>query len=86
MRQQHQRQQEALAQLERHRAALHAIPGVVGTGIGLGSDNPAPDAVVIQVFVRSSDQLKAVRQRVSDILGASEAEILVTGEVTAAGE
>lgn len=66
--------------LERHRRALHALPGVVASGIGLTADTGGQ---AIQVFVRSQDDVDAVRASASELLGDTPLEVIVTGEVVA---
>lgn len=65
--------------LERHRKALHALPGVVATGVGLS----AIGEHAVQVFVRSEEDVEAVRASASEVLGDTPLDVIVTGEVVA---
>lgn len=67
--------------LERHRTALHELPGVVGTGIGFRSlSDPASDTV-IQVFVNSSQVADTVRERAEALLGTDRVAVFVRGDM-----
>jgi hypothetical protein len=65
---------ELTARLKRHEAALLAIPGVSGCGIGLaaGSDRP-----VIQVFVAAASATAAVSRAAAELLGTSAFDVVV---------
>jgi hypothetical protein len=68
------------AALERHRSALHALPGVLATGVGRGAAEGSPD-LTIQIFVRSLDHIAAVRASARAILGTVPFHVFVVGEV-----
>jgi hypothetical protein len=78
--------QAAIDRLDKHRDALFALAGVVGAGVGMKQGAPTPHDVVIQLFVRAADsvQLEVTKRQASAILGGSEPELIVTGEITAA--
>lgn len=71
------------AALDRHRTELQRLPGVVGTGVGIPSGADRASDPVIQVFVRSSDNVDELRRQVGRILPQIPVEFVVTGEVTA---
>lgn len=52
-----------VATLERCRAELHAVPGVVGSGVGLRADRP-----VIEIYVagRGGDDIERVIREIAD--------------------
>jgi hypothetical protein len=78
--------QTAIDHLDKHRDALLALAGVVGTGVGMTQNSRTPHDVVIQLFVRAADpvQLQIIKRQASAILGGSEPELIITGEITAA--
>jgi hypothetical protein len=70
--------------LDDHRNELQRLPGVVGTGVGIPTAADRPPHPVIQVFVRSPEDVEDVRRWVQRILHETPAEVVVTGEVSAA--
>jgi hypothetical protein len=69
--------------LDRHRPALRALPGVVGTGVGLAEDAQSSEDVTIQIFVRDRADVARVRNQARSILGQVPQAVIVTGEVVA---
>jgi hypothetical protein len=63
--------------LERHRAELHRLPGVVATGVGAPSAEDAGSEPVIQVFVESSGDIARVRGEVEAIMPGVAVDYLV---------
>lgn len=59
---------ELSALLDRRRDELENIDGVVGTGVGLTSDDK-PARVVIQILVQSPSLVGEVEQQVAALLG-----------------
>ncbi|MGD1991767.1 MAG: hypothetical protein PVI59_01115 [Anaerolineae bacterium] len=72
-----------IAVLDRHRPALRALPGVVGTGVGLAEEAQSTEDVTVQVFVKDSADVTRVRRQAQAILGQVPLEVIVTGEVVA---
>lgn len=72
-----------IAVLDRHRAALQALPGVVGSGVGISQDAQSTDDVTVQVFVGDPADVMPVRDQARAILGQVPLEVVVTGEVVA---
>ena len=72
-----------IAVLDRHRAALRTLPGVVGTGVGLEEDAASPEDVAVQVFVRDRADVARVRRQARSILGQVPLAVIVTGEIVA---
>jgi hypothetical protein len=66
--------------LERRRDELHAIDGVVGSGVGLTGSGD----VAIQLFVRSAQDVANAERQASALLGEIPLEVVVSGDVTAA--
>ena len=66
--------------LERRRRELHAIDGVVGSGVGLTRSGD----VLIQLFVRSAQDAAYAERQASELLGDIPLEVVVSGDVTAA--
>lgn len=66
--------------LERHRSALHALPGVVGTAVGFRSPQRPDGEVVIQVFVRSDEVVDEVSERAAALVGADQVQVIVSGD------
>jgi hypothetical protein len=66
--------------LERRRDELHAIDGVVGSGVGLTRSGD----VAIQLFVRSAQDVANAERQASALLGEIPLEVVVSGDVTAA--
>ena len=66
--------------LERRRGELHAIDGVVGSGVGLTRSGD----VAIQLFVRSAQDAAYAECQASELLGDIPLEVVVSGDVTAA--
>lgn len=61
--------------LQEHEAALLAIPGVTGCGVGLAADGSG--RAVIQVFVAEASRAGNVRKEMSGILRSVPAEVVV---------
>jgi hypothetical protein len=72
-----------IAVLDRHRPALRALPGVVGTGVGLAEEAQSTEDVTVQVFVKDSADVTRVRRQAQAILGQVPLDVIVTGEVVA---
>jgi hypothetical protein len=76
---------ESIAQatrlLERHREELHAIPGVIGTGVGRRQFPPGSEDIVIQIFVVRMEDIAGVVESVSRILNRSDVEVIASGEM-----
>ena len=55
---------ELVKTLDRYREQLHALPGVVGTGVGLSDGKP-----VVQIFVagRGGDELERAIREIADL-------------------
>ena len=69
------------AALDRHRAALHAIDGVVATGLGRRAGD---DALCVQIFVAGGEHVAAVASTVVIILGGDVPfDVVVTGPARA---
>jgi hypothetical protein len=66
--------------LERCRGKLHAIDGVVGSGVGLTRSGH----VAIQLFVRSAQDAAYAERQASELLADIPVEVVVSGDVTAA--
>jgi len=66
--------------LERRRAKLHAIDGVVGSGVGLTRSGH----LAIQLFVRSAQDAACAERRASELLPDIPLEVVVSGDVMAA--
>jgi hypothetical protein len=66
--------------LARCRDKLHAIEGVVGSGVGLTSSG----GVAIQLFVGSAQDVANAERKASALLGDIPLEVVVSGDVTAA--
>lgn len=72
------------AALDRHRAALHAIAGVVATGLGRRRGD---DALCVQIFVAGDEHVATVTSTVIIVLGGDVPfDVVVTGPATAGGE
>jgi hypothetical protein len=69
--------------LDSHRDAIHALAGVVGTGIGRPAGQRAGEEVVIQIFVRAPGDIDSTRSSVAAMLGKVPFEVIVTGEAKA---
>ena len=69
------------ALLDSHRGALHALPGVVATGVGQGRSSQDPQEIAVQVFVKSEDDVERVRHDAILILDGLQVEFIVSGEV-----
>lgn len=54
---------EAIEALERHRAEVHAIKGVIGSGVGLNEF----DYVAVQVFVQSGQDVVDTWERLREL-------------------
>jgi hypothetical protein len=76
--------EELATVLDRSRAKLHALPGVVATGIGYGEERSGA-GLVIQVFVRSDEDITSLRHIVDALVPDVPTELRVSGEVTATG-
>jgi hypothetical protein len=68
------------AALERHRPALHALPGLLATGIGRAPAGGGPD-LTIHLFVRSLEHVAGVEAGARAILGTVPFHVFVVGEV-----
>jgi hypothetical protein len=66
--------------LERHRAALHALEGVVSTGIGRRTDD---GALCIQIFVTAAERVARVTAAAARIVGETPFDVAITGEASA---
>ena len=66
--------------LAARRGELHAIEGVTGSGVGLSDSGD----VVIQLFVRSHEDVENVRHAAAALLGHIPLDVVVSGDVTAA--
>jgi hypothetical protein len=66
--------------LDARRAELHAIDGVIASGVGHSSAG----GVAIQLFVRSREDVSEAEQVARALLGEVPLEVVVGGEVTAA--
>jgi hypothetical protein len=66
--------------LTHRREQLHALEGVVGSGVGTTGTGD----VVIQLFVRSHSNVKQVERSAAALLEGIPLEVVVTGDVTAA--
>jgi len=66
--------------LERRREQLHALDGVIGSGIGASPTG----GVAIQVFVRSSGDVLEVERGAVGLLEGIPLEVVVSGDVTGA--
>jgi hypothetical protein len=66
--------------LARRRDELQAIEGVVGSGVGLTGS----DAVAIQLFVGSTQDVANAERKARALLGDIPLEVVVSGDVTAA--
>lgn len=66
---------ELTRRLQEREAALLAIPGVTGCGVGLAADGSG--RAVIQVFVADARRADDVRKAVSGILRSARAEVVV---------
>lgn len=62
------------------RDELHAIEGVVGSGVGLTSSG----GVAIQLFVGSAQDVANAERKAGALLGDIPLEVVVSGEITAA--
>jgi hypothetical protein len=67
------------AMLERRRAALHALKGVVATGIGRSTTH---GGTCIQIFVRRAQDAQAAAEGARSILDTIPFEVIVSGAVT----
>jgi hypothetical protein len=67
--------------LDRYRTSLHALPGVIATGVG--QRRCAPHDVLIQIFVKSEEDVERVTRAAARVLGALQVEVIVSGEATA---
>jgi hypothetical protein len=65
---------ELTARLKRHEAALLALPGVSGCGIGLAAGGDRP---VIQVFVATAAATADVTRAAARVLGSSAFAVVV---------
>jgi hypothetical protein len=61
--------------LQQHEAALLAVPGVNGCGVGLAADGSGHP--VIQVFVSDGRRVAEVQAAARNILGAARVEVVV---------
>jgi len=66
--------------LERHRAALHALEGVVSTGIGRRTDD---GALCVRIFVTAAERVGRVTAAAEKVLGETPFEVIATGEAAA---
>lgn len=66
------------AALERHRTSLHAMPGVVSTGLGPGA---ADGGACVQIFVRAAAEAAGVEASARALLGPIPLEVFVVGDV-----
>jgi hypothetical protein len=66
------------AALERHRTALHAMHGVVSTGLGPCA---ADGGACVQIFVRAAAEVAGVEAGARALLGAVPVDVFVVGDV-----
>lgn len=66
--------------LNSNRDAIECLTGVVGTGIGLPSNEETSEGIVIQVFVHSKNDIRSTKKKVEAILGNEPFEVIVTGK------
>ena len=71
------------ALLDSHRGTLHALPGVVATGVGQRRGSQGPQEIAVQVFVKSEDDVERVRHDATLILDGLQVEVIVSGEIIA---
>ena len=68
--------------LNEHREALHAVPGVIATGIGLGGRQRR--TLVIQIFVASDHDVPEAEDYAGSVLqDIAPFEVMIGGEVSA---
>jgi hypothetical protein len=72
-----------ILELDRHREAIQALPGVVGTGVGYRAGGRPEGDVVVQIFVDSADRVDEVRHRAEAILPKDYVDVVVSGEPVA---
>ena len=69
---------EVAQTLEARREALAALPGVVGTALGMGRDGTA----TIRIYVLRDDVVAEVDHLARGLLPGTPIEVLVTGRPT----
>jgi hypothetical protein len=62
--------------LEQHRAALEALPGVIGTAVGLSADQPGGELPAIHVYVTPAADAARVRAEAERLLGDAPVEVI----------